>query len=90
MHKFVQAKIQGYFQIFKEFLKQFKDFSRTKAGNSKFKEFLRTLPFFKDFSSSVQTMKCNMSNLELRKGKTKVGKQGIRPPYLFEITKLGL
>ena len=29
-----------------------------------------------------------MSDLELRKGKTKVGKQGVRSLYLFEITIL--
>ena len=53
---FVQAKIQGVLQIFKEFLKQFKDFSRTKAEILKFKEFSRTLPFFKDFSRPVWSM----------------------------------
>ena len=53
---FVQAKIQGVLQIFKEFLKQFKDFSRTKAEILKFKEFSRTLPFFKDFSRPVRSM----------------------------------
>ena len=32
-------------------------------------------------------IKRNTSDLELRKGKTKVGKQGVRSPYLFEIAK---
>ena len=53
---FFQAKIQRHLQIFKEFLKKFKYFSRTKAENSKLKEFSRTVPFFKDFSRPVRTM----------------------------------
>ena len=52
----VQEKIQGYLQIFKEFLKQFKDVSRTKAEISKFKKFSRTVPFSKDSSRPVRTM----------------------------------
>ena len=32
-------------------------------------------------------IKCNTSNLELWKGKTKVGKQGVCSLYLFETTK---
>ena len=32
-------------------------------------------------------IKRNTSDLELRKGKTKVVKQGVRPLYLFEIIK---
>ena len=32
-------------------------------------------------------IKHNTSDLELRKGKTKVEKQGFRSLYLFEITK---
>ena len=35
----------------------------------------------------IGAIKHNMSDLELRKGKTKIGKQGIRSLYLFEITK---
>ena len=31
-----------------------------------------------------------MSDLELRKGKTLVGKQGVRSLYIFEITKYKL
>ena len=33
-------------------------------------------------------IKCNMSDLELEKGKTKVGRQGICSLYLFEILVL--
>ena len=36
----------------------------------------------------IGAIKCNTSDLELRKGKTKVGKQGVRSLHLFEITKL--
>ena len=35
----------------------------------------------------IGAIKRNTSDLELRKGKTKVGKQGVRSLYLFEITK---
>ena len=35
----------------------------------------------------IGAIKRNMSDLELRKGKIKVGKQGVRSLYLFEITK---
>ena len=35
----------------------------------------------------IGAIKRNTSDLELRKGKTKVGKQGFRSLYLFEITK---
>ena len=35
----------------------------------------------------IGAIKHNTSDLELRKGKTKVGKQGIRSLYLFEIIK---
>ena len=35
-------------------------------------------------------IKLNMSDLELRKGKTKVGKQGVHSLYLFEIAKYKL
>ena len=35
----------------------------------------------------IGAIKRNASDLELRKGKTKVGKQGVRFFYLFEITK---
>ena len=35
----------------------------------------------------IGTIKRNTSNLELRKGKTKVVKQGVRSLYLFEIAK---
>ena len=34
----------------------------------------------------IGAIKCNTPDLELQKGKTKVGKQGIRSLYLFEIT----
>ena len=32
-------------------------------------------------------IKCNMSDLELWKGNTKVGKQGVHSLYIFEIAK---
>ena len=35
----------------------------------------------------IGAIKPNTSLFELRKGKTKVGKQGFRSLYLFEITK---
>ena len=35
----------------------------------------------------IGAIKHNTSNLELWKGNTKVGKQGVRSLYLFEITK---
>ena len=35
----------------------------------------------------IGAIKCNTPDLELRRGKTKVGKEGIRSLYLFEITK---
>ena len=35
----------------------------------------------------IGAVKRNMFDLELRKGKTKVAKQGVRSFYLFEITK---
>ena len=35
----------------------------------------------------IGATKRNMSDLELRGGKAKVGKQGVRSLYLFEITK---
>ena len=35
----------------------------------------------------IGAIKRNTSDLELRKGKTKVGKQGVRSLYLFEITE---
>ena len=35
----------------------------------------------------IGAIKHNTSDLELRKGKTKVGKQGVRSLYIFEITK---
>ena len=35
----------------------------------------------------IGAIKRNTSDLELWKGKTKVGKQGVRSLYLFEITK---
>ena len=35
----------------------------------------------------IGAIKCNTSDLELRKGETKVGKQGIHSLYLFETTK---
>ena len=36
---------------------------------------------------TIGLIKRNTSDLELRKGKTKAGKQGVRSLYLFEITK---
>ena len=38
----------------------------------------------------IGAIKPNSPDLELRRGKTKVGKQGIRSLYLFEITKYKL
>ena len=38
----------------------------------------------------IGAIKRNTSDLELRKGKTKVGKQGVRSLYIFEITKYKL
>ena len=35
----------------------------------------------------IGAMKCNMSDLDLWKGKTKVGKQGVHSHYLFEIAE---
>ena len=35
----------------------------------------------------IGAIKRNTSDLELRRGKTKVGKEGVRSLYLFEITK---
>ena len=35
----------------------------------------------------IGAIKRNTSNLDFRKGKTKVGKQGVRSLYLFEISK---
>ena len=35
----------------------------------------------------IGAMKCNTSDLELWRGKTKVGKKGVHSLYLFEITK---
>ena len=35
----------------------------------------------------IGAIKRNTSDLELQKGKTKFGKQGVRSLYLFEITK---
>ena len=35
----------------------------------------------------IGAIKCNTSDLELWKGKIKVGKQGVGSAYLFEITK---
>ena len=35
----------------------------------------------------IDAIKCNTSDLELRKGKTKVRKQGVRSLYLLEIIK---
>ena len=35
----------------------------------------------------IDAIKRNTSDLELRKGKTKVGKQGVRSLYLFKISK---
>ena len=36
---------------------------------------------------TIGAIKHNMSDLELQKGNSKVGKQGIRSLYLFEIMK---
>ena len=38
----------------------------------------------------IGAIKHNMFNLELQKGKTKVGKQGVHSLYIFEITKYKL
>ena len=38
----------------------------------------------------IGAIKRNTSDLELRKGKTKVRKQGVRSLYIFEITKYKL
>ena len=38
----------------------------------------------------IGAIKRNTSDLELRRGKTKVGKEGVRSRYLFEITKYKL
>ena len=38
----------------------------------------------------IGATKRNTSDLELRRGKSKVGKQGVRSLYLFEITKYDL
>ena len=54
---FVQAQIRGHLQIFKEFLKQFKDFSRT-------------VPFSKDFSRPVLTMYYDWFRLRIMKRDT--------------------
>ena len=38
----------------------------------------------------IGAFKCNTPDLELQKGKTKVGKQGVHSLYLFEISKYKL
>ena len=38
-------------------------------------------------NGTTGAIKRNTSDLELRKGKRKIGKQGIRSPYLFAIAK---
>ena len=42
---------------------------------------------FKYENVIIRAIKRNTSDLELRRGKTKVGKQSVRSLYLFEITK---
>ena len=53
---FLLNKIQGCFQIFKEFSNKFKDFSSKKADISKFTEFSKTVLFRNDFSWPVRTI----------------------------------